>query len=67
MKLEPRNSTLGLYAKVETKQLETPSEHGYMNGLLLINLKNDTVKDFRDDNGMFKVRYESMKPFNRRY
>lgn len=47
------------------KALETPAEHGYMNGLRLINLKNNTVRDFRDDNGMFKVRYESIKPFER--
>lgn len=38
-----------------------------MNGLRLINLKHNTVKDFRDDSGMFKVRYESMKQFTRYY
>ena len=49
------------------KALETPAEHGYMNGLRLIDLKHSTVGDFRDDSGMFKLRYESMKPFKRRY
>lgn len=38
-----------------------------MNGLRLINLKHNTVRDFRDDSGMFKVRYESIKPFERWY
>lgn len=58
-------TTVGHYT-IE-KALETPAEHGYMNSLRLIDLKKNTVRDFRDDNGMFKVRYESMKPFNRRY
>lgn len=58
-------TTVGYYSI--KKALETPSEHGYMNGLRLIDLKHNTVRDFRDDSGMFKVRYESMKPFNRWY
>lgn len=55
-------TTVGYYTI--KKALETPAEHGYMNGLRLIDLKNNTVRNFRDDNGMFKVLYESMKPFN---
>lgn len=55
-------TTVGYYSI--KKALETPAEHGYMNGLRLINLKHNTVRDFRDDSGMFKVRYESMKPFS---
>ena len=58
-------TTVGYYSI--KKALETPAEHGYMNGLRLINLKHNTVRDFRDDSGMFKVRYESMKTFNRWY
>mgnify|MGYP007102569864 CR=1 FL=1 len=58
-------TTVGYYTI--KKALETPAEHEYMNGLRLINLKHNTVRDFRDDSGMFKVRYESMKPFNRWY
>lgn len=58
-------TTVGYYSI--KKALETPAEHGYMNGLRLINLKYNTIRDFRDDSGMLKVRYESMKPFNRRY
>lgn len=58
-------TTVGYYTV--KKALETPAEHGYMNGLRLINLKHNTVRDFRDDSGMFKVLYESMKPFSRYY
>lgn len=56
-------TTVGYYTI--KKALETPAEHGYMNGLRLIDLKHNTVRDFRDDSGMFKVRYESIKPFKR--
>lgn len=59
-------TTVG-YHTINNKALETPTEHGYMNGLRLIDLKHYTVKDFRDDSGMFKVRYESIKPFSRYY
>lgn len=56
-------NTVGYYTV--KKALETHTEHEYMNGLRLINLKYNTVRDFRDDSGMFKVRYESIKPFKR--
>ena len=58
-------TTVGYYTI--KKALETPTEHEHMNGLRLINLKNNTVRDFRDDSGMFKLRYESIKPFQRWY